>query len=120
MTRRLLVVILTILLVGTWGNLGAAGEMPYSLDKAERGFKIPPQSEPSASVVAADAIIGRPLGLATTIAGAGVFIVTLPFSAISGSTREASWGLVGRPAGWTFKRPLGRGEPKYEEQGVFR
>ena len=120
MTHRLLVVILTIILVATWASLGAAGEMPYSLEKAERGFKVPPQSEPSASVVAADAVIGRPLGLATTIAGTVVFLVTLPMSATSGSTREASWGLVGRPAGWTFKRPMGRGEPKYEEQSIFR
>jgi len=118
-------VILTIILVGTWGSLALARDNTYSisqaynLDKAERGFAIPSKVEPSASVVTADAVIGRPLGLATTIAGTGVFLVTLPFSLTSQSTSEAAWGLVGRPAGWTFVRPMGRGEPVYEERGVF-
>jgi hypothetical protein len=71
-------------------------------------------------VVAADAVIGRPLGLATTIAGTGVFLVTLPFSATSQSVDTAAWGLVGRPGGWTFVRPLGKGDPRFEEKGIFK
>ena len=120
MTRRPLVVILTIILVAAWGSVGVAGEMPYSLEKAERGFAIPSKEKPSGGVVAADAVIGRPLGLATTIAGAGVFLVTLPMSLASGSTREASWGLVGRPGCWTFSRPFGQSMPGCEEKGIFR
>ncbi len=121
MAQRLLVGILTIILVGAvCGSASAGSALPYSLEKAERGFLVPPKAEPSSSVVAVDALIGRPLGLATTIAGTAVFVATLPFSVPSGSTREASWGLVGRPAGWTFKRPLGRSEPRYGEPSIFR
>ena len=70
--------------------------------------------------MAVDAIIGRPLGLATTIAGAAVFLVTLPLSLPSESTRRRPGGWWAGPAGWTFVRPLGRGAPVYEEQGVFQ
>jgi hypothetical protein len=119
MKRLLLVTVLTIILAGAWGSPGITGEMPYSLEKAERGFAIPSKERPSAGVVAADAVIGRPLGLATTIAGAGVFLVTLPMSLTSGSTREAGWGLVGHPGCWTFSRPFGHGMPECEEKGVF-
>ena len=126
MTRPLLAVMLTIILVGTWGSLAIAGDNTYSLskaynlDKAERGFAIPSKAEPSASVVAADAVIGRPVGLATTIAGTGVFILTLPFSIPSQSVDTAAWGLVGRPGAWTFVRPMGRNAPEFEEKGIFR
>jgi hypothetical protein len=121
MRHRLPVVILTIILVATWGSMaGAAGPMPYNLDKAEKGFREPSKAEPSAAAVAADAVIGRPVGLVTTIAGAGLFVITLPFTAPSGSARQAAWELVGRQGGWTFNRPLGRSDPRYEREGIFR
>ncbi len=45
----------------------------------EKGFASQPNpGPPSSSVMASDGIIGRPLGLATTIAGTGVFLVTPP------------------------------------------
>lgn len=125
MTRPTLAVILTLILVGSWGSLSIAGE-PYSLrkaynmDKAEYGFVEPPKKEPSASVVAADAVLARPAGLALTVAGTGVFLLTLPFSAPSRSVDNAAWGLVGRPGGWTFVRPLGRSAPRFEERSIFK
>jgi hypothetical protein len=120
MKNKVLLGILSITLVCAWGSVGTAGQIGYSLRGSETGFAFKPSpAPPSSTVVAVDAIIGRPLGLATTIAGAGVFLVTLPFSLTSESTGEAAWGLVGRPAGWTFVRPLGRGAPVYEERGVF-
>jgi hypothetical protein len=121
MRRRLWVVILTIILVATWGSLaGAAGPMPYSLEKAERGFYAPSPGPPSPAAVAADAAIGRPVGLVTTVAGTGLFILTLPFTIPAGSVREASWGLVGQPGGWTFCRPLGRSDARYDRPGIFK
>ena len=121
MKSKVLLVILVMSLVSAWGSVGTAGQIGYNMRGAESGFAFKPNpNPPSSAAVAADAIIGRPLGLATTIAGTGVFLVTLPFSLTSGSTAEAAWGLSGRPAGWTFVRPLGRGEPVYEEQGVFQ
>jgi len=120
MSRRLLVAILTIILVGTWGSLGVAGEMPYSLEKAERGFYVPSTGPPSSAALGADALIGRWVGLATTIAGTGVFIATLPFSIPSGSVGTSARGLVGDPGGWTFCRPMGKSDPRYDRPGIFK
>jgi hypothetical protein len=120
MKNKVLLVILFMSLVCAWGSVGTAGQISYNMRGAEQGFGFKPNPNPPASsVVAVDAILGRPLGLATTIAGTAVFLVTLPMSLPSESTAETSWGLVGRPAGWTFVRPLGRGEPVYEEPGIF-
>jgi hypothetical protein len=119
MMKRVLIVMLALGLGCAWTGMGLAGDVGYRFrDQSLRFEKVP--GPPSSAVVAADAVIGRPVGLATTIAGAGVFLVTLPMSAISGSTGEAAWGLVGRPAGWTFMRPFGQGAPQYEEHGIFR
>jgi hypothetical protein len=116
---KVLLVILAMSLVGAWASVGAAGQISYRM-RGESGFAFKPDpGTPSSSVMAVDGIIGRPLGLATTIVGTGIFVVTLPMSLTSDSTEDAAWGLVGRPAGWTFVRPLGRGAPVYEEQGVF-
>ena len=89
------------------GGRRLAGVLGYSLDRADRGFERRGSDEPSAATVATDGLIARPLGLATTIAGTGLFVVTLPFSTRSGSVREAARGMIGRPGGWTFVRPLG-------------
>jgi hypothetical protein len=126
MARPLLMTILTIILVGTWGSIAAAEKAPYSLskaynmDSAEKGFKEEPGAEPSPAAVGADALIGRPLGLATTIVGTGAFVLTLPFTVPSRSVDTAAWGLVGRPGGWTFARPLGRSDPRYDRPGIFK
>jgi hypothetical protein len=119
MKKKVLMGLLVLGLVCAWASLGLAGDVGYRFRDDRVGFTRVP-GPPSSAVVATDAILGRPLGLATTIGGAGVFLATLPFSAISGSTGEAAWGLVGRPGAWTFVRPLGRGAPQFEEQGIFR
>jgi hypothetical protein len=70
--------------------------------------------------MAADALIGQPLGLATTIVGTGFFIATRPISVITQSTEGSARGLVGRPGGRTLVRPLGRGNPDLEERPIFQ
>lgn len=121
MKRKVLLVILVVSLVGVCGSAATAGQIGYSMRSAEEGFGFKPNpNPPSSAVMAADALIARPLGLATTIAGAAVFIGSIPLTLKSDTTSEAAWGLVGRPYGYTFVRPLGRSEPLYEEQGVFQ
>ena len=121
MKNKVLLVILVMSLVCAWGSVGTAGQIGYSMRGAEKGFGFKPNpNPPSSSVMAFDGVIGRPLGLATTIVGTAAFLVTLPVSIPSESTSEAAWGLVGRPGGWTFVRPLGRSEPLFEEEGVFQ
>ena len=113
MKSKVLLVILVISLVCAWGGVGTAGQIGYSMRGAETGFVSKPNpNPPSSAVVAADGIIGRPLGLATTIAGTGVFLVTLPFSLTSESTCEAAWGLVGRPGGLDLRSSPGTGRTR--------
>jgi hypothetical protein len=119
MKQHLLVGLLVLGLGCAWTGPGLAGDIGYRFREEKPGLTRVP-GPPSSVAVATDALLGRPLGLATTIAGAGVFLVTLPFSASAGNADEAAWGLVGRPGAWTFVRPMGRGEPKFEEQGIFR
>src|SRR5512137_1273297 len=112
MKRKILLAILIVSLAGVWGGPATAGQIGYSMRSAEEGFGFKPNpNPPSSAVMAADALIGRPLGLATTIAGTAVFLVSIPLTLHSDTTQEAGWGLAGRPAGWTFVRPLGRSAP---------
>ncbi len=120
MIRRVMAVVMALTLVFLGASLAAAEGMGYSLRGADIGFGLKPTpGPPSSGVVAADALIGRPIGLATTIAGTAIFIATLPMSLSSGSTSEAAHGLVGQPGGWTFVRPFGRSEPRFEERRIF-
>ena len=61
----------------------------------------------TAGAMSADLVIVRPLGIVATVLGCAVFIVSFPFSALGGNTKEASQKLVKDPAQFTFKRPLG-------------
>jgi len=119
MKSKILVVMLAVSLVCAWGGTSVAGVLGYSLERADRGFERKADAEPSATVVAFDGLIARPLGLATTIGGTGLFLVTLPFSVPSGSVNEAAQGMIVRPGGYTFVRPMGRSDKRFEEEGVF-
>ena len=54
-----------------------------------------------------DLVACRPVGLCAIVAGAAVFVVSLPFSALGGNTGQAYEKLVADPAAYTFRRPLG-------------
>ena len=64
--------------------------------------------EPTTESMMGDAIVARPLGLISTVVGSAFFVVSLPFSALGGNTREAAEKMVVAPAKFTFKRPLGQ------------
>lgn len=64
-------------------------------------------NEISGSAMTADFVLVRPLGIVATVLGCAVFIVSLPFSALGGNTKQASQKLVKEPAEFTFTRPLG-------------
>lgn len=57
--------------------------------------------------IAADVILARPACLVATAAGAVVFVVALPFAAMSKSVKKTARTLVVRPAQATFTRELG-------------
>ena len=52
----------------------------------------------------------RPLTFVASVAGAAVWIVSLPFTLLAGNTSEAGDVLVLDPFCYTFKRPLGHME----------
>jgi hypothetical protein len=65
------------------------------------------EESPSALAMTTDALIVRPVLLATTIVGSAVYLVSLPFSLLGGNTAEAGEVLVAGPAKATFTRCLG-------------
>jgi len=60
-----------------------------------------------AGKMAGDALIARPLGIAATLIGGALFVVSLPFSALGGNTESAYEYLLVDPFRFTFDRPLG-------------
>lgn len=65
---------------------------------------------PSGMEMTADVILVRPLTLVATVLGAGLFVVSLPFSALGGNVGEAGDTLVMTPFRATFLRCLGCSE----------
>lgn len=54
-----------------------------------------------------DGLVIRPISFAAIFVGAAVYLVTLPFSAMSGSWKQTSQALIGDPINFTFNRRLG-------------
>jgi len=91
-------------------GLGMSAAPALAAEHDAAGEEAPPARtayRPSADAMAVDAVVVRPVGLVTTVLGAAVFVVSLPFTAASGSVAEAGDTLVGDPARYTFKRRLG-------------
>ena len=62
---------------------------------------------PGAGAMTYDLVLLRPLGIAATIGGGAIFVVSLPFSAIGGNVGRAWEALFVQPVAFTFARPLG-------------
>lgn len=52
----------------------------------------------------ADILVVRPVGLAMTIAGSALYLVTIPVTVISGDSEESAEILVKKPARMAFSR----------------
>ncbi len=63
--------------------------------------------EPSEGIFIVDALLVRPVSLASVVFGAAVFVVSLPFSALGGNVNVVAKELVADPVKFTFVRPLG-------------
>jgi hypothetical protein len=57
--------------------------------------------------VVVDVAFVRPLGLVSIAVGVTLFIISLPFTVVSGDTDKAARVLLAEPIDYTFKRPLG-------------
>ena len=62
---------------------------------------------PAAATV--DVLVVRPISFVATVAGAGFWVVTSPFTFINGTAAENYDLLVKTPGEYTFTRPLGEG-----------
>ena len=62
--------------------------------------------DPAADMVV-DIVVMRPLGLVTTVVGAALTVLALPFTIPSGSVKASANALIVEPARYTFERPLG-------------
>jgi hypothetical protein len=69
---------------------------------------------PPAYAMIGDLLIARPLLIAGTVIGTGVFIVSLPFTLLGGNVGEAGQALVVEPAKAAFVRCLGCTESGYK------
>jgi hypothetical protein len=62
---------------------------------------------PPAYAMVGDLLIARPMLIAATVVGAGLFVVSLPFTATGGGIGSAGKALVVDPAKAAFVRCLG-------------
>lgn len=67
----------------------------------------PEEDRPGEIAMISDVLIARPLMLASTVIGLGLFTITLPISVLGGNEDEAARKLVAEPAEATFLRCLG-------------
>lgn len=72
--------------------------------------------DPAAFAMAADLVVARPLLLVTTVAGAAVYLVSLPFTLGGGNAKQAGNTLVVKPARATFVRCLGCVQSGYQQE----
>lgn len=64
---------------------------------------------PSGTAMAFDLLVVRPLSLAATVVGAGLFVLDLPLSLVMWQAPTVpAQKLVIEPAEYTFRRPLGQ------------
>ncbi len=90
-----LLLIITLVFI-PFGTSVLAGVQTETVDEENNG-----------ALMTADLILARPLGIVATVFGCAVFVVSLPFSALGGNTKQAAQKLVKEPASYTFTRPLG-------------
>ena len=71
---------------------------------------VPALADDGASVataMVADVVIARPAGILAIVLGTAVFVVALPFAALSRSIEPVAETLVVAPFKFTFTRPVG-------------
>lgn len=57
--------------------------------------------------IAGDTVFARPLGLASIVGGAALWVVSFPFALITGSVPKTTETLISNPIKYTFARPVG-------------
>ncbi len=73
---------------------------------------------PNEWAMVGDLLVARPVGLVMTAGGAAVWLVSLPFTLLSGHAAEAAETLIVGPGETTFMRCLGCRNPGYTNKDV--
>lgn len=89
----------------------AAFDRPDASGDPVYGIQNPP-----AFAMIGDLLIARPLLIAATVAGAGLFVVSLPFTAMGGGIGRTGKALVVDPGKAAFVRCLGCTGDGYNKQ----
>jgi hypothetical protein len=71
---------------------------------------------PNEWAMVGDLLVARPIGVVLTVGGAAVWLVSLPFTLLSGHASEAADTLIGGPVETTFMRCLGCRQPGYTDK----
>ena len=79
------------------------------------GDPIYTANAPKGYAMAGGLLIARPLLIAGTVIGAGLFVVSSPFTLAGGNFKEAAKSLVAEPAMAAFVRCLGCTESGYKK-----
>jgi len=75
---------------------------------------------PNEFAMVGDLLVARPIGVVMTVAGTAAWLVSLPFTLLSGHAGEAAGTLIGGPAETTFMRCLGCRNPGYTGKDAKR
>jgi len=73
---------------------------------------------PHEFAMAGDLLVARPIGLAMVVGGTAVWLVSLPFTLLSGHVGEAADTLIAGPVETTFMRCLGCRNPGYTHKDI--
>jgi hypothetical protein len=68
---------------------------------------------PAAEAIVFDALVLRPIGLASMVVGFAGALVAYPFALLSHSADRVTQKLIVEPFEYTFKRPVGDEDYKY-------
>jgi len=82
----------------------AAADSSVSVSSGDPTYQI---QNPPAYAMIGDLLIARPLLIAATVVGAGLFVIALPFTAASGGIGASGKALVVDPGKAAFVRCLG-------------
>lgn len=93
-------------------HVAAAAILALSANLAQADeYREDAGTTPSGGAMAFDLVVVRPLGVAASVVGLGLFVLNLPLSVIMGEppSKPAERWIV-EPVRYTFDRPLGQME----------
>ncbi len=91
-----------------------AADSSMSASSGDPTYQI---QNPPAYAMIGDLLIARPLLIAATIVGAGLFVISLPFTAAGGNVGASGKALVVDPGKAAFVRCLGCTQSGYNNAG---